>query len=112
MITGGWLGTLDPKTGRGEPTAESIRANLEEAWAVLPMLRDVTVEFMAADRFEAITADALPVLDRLPGVSNLIVGAGFSGQGYAPAPAYVELLAEWLLDGAKPPALEPFGYKP
>jgi len=39
-----------------------------------------------------------------------LVGAGFSGQGYAPAPAYVELLVEWLLDGKKTEALMPFGW--
>lgn len=106
MITGGFIGAKNPLTGRGEPTEESVQGNFAEAVAVFPSLAGVEIEVAVADRPEAITVDSLPVIDRL--AENLLVGTGFSGQGFAPAPAYVELVVEWLTTGKKPALIEPF----
>jgi sarcosine oxidase subunit beta len=109
MVSGGWLGRVDPATGRGEPTADAIAGNLADAVAVLPRLAGVRVARAVADRVEAITPDLVPIVDRLPGAANLLVAAGWSGAGWGPAPAYVALVAEWLLERRRPDLLAPFG---
>jgi sarcosine oxidase subunit beta len=38
----------------------------------------------------------------------VVVAAGWSGTGWAPAPAYIELIAAWLADGRRPELLDPF----
>jgi len=108
MITGGWLGRLDPRTGRGETIESEIAGNLAEAVAVYPTLAGARIARAVADRVESILPDLLPVVDRPPGVANVLLAAGWSGQGWAPAPIYVELIAEWLLGGARPELLAPF----
>ena len=47
-------------------------------------------------------------IDFLPGESRVIVAGGFSGHGFKFAPAIGELVAQALLAGARPPALEAF----
>jgi sarcosine oxidase subunit beta len=108
MITGGWLGRVNPETGRGETIDSEVAGNLAEAVAVYPSLAGVRVTRALADRFESVVPDLLPVIDRLPGAANVVVAAGWSGQGWAPAPAYVTLIADWLLEGQRPELLEPF----
>jgi sarcosine oxidase subunit beta len=108
MITGGWLGRVNPDTGRGEPVDAEIAGNLAEAVAVYPGLAGVRLALAVADRFEAVTPDLLPIVDRVPGAANVVVATGWSGQGWAPAPAYLALLAAWLRGGRKPELLAPF----
>lgn len=43
--------------------------------------------------------DGNPVIDRLPGVANFIVAAGFSGHGLQHAPAVGRAIKEMILDG-------------
>ena len=109
MITGGWLGRVNPTTGRGETVDEQIVGNVAEAVAVYPSLAGVRVTRAVADRFESVSTDLLPIIDRVPGVANALVVTAPSGQGWGPAPAYVALVAEWLIDGRKPELLEAFG---
>jgi len=109
MITGGWLGRVNPITGRGEAVDDQIAGNVTEAVAVYPSLAGVRVARAVADRFESVSSDLLPIIDRVPGVANAVVMTAPSGQGWGPAPAYVSLVAEWLTDGRKPELLEPFG---
>ena len=45
------------------------------------------------------TVDGRPVIGRVPGIAGLIVAAGFSGKGFALAPAVGACLAEIALDG-------------
>jgi sarcosine oxidase, subunit beta len=109
MVTGGWLGRVDPYTGRPETIADQVEGNLAEAVAVFPDLAGVQLTHALADRFESVAPDLLPVIDRVPGVSNALVAAGWSGHGWGPAPAYVALIADWLLERRRPELLEPFG---
>jgi sarcosine oxidase subunit beta len=109
MITGGWLGRVNQTTGRGEAVDDQIAGNVAEAVAVYPSLAGVRVVHAMADRFESVSIDLLPIIDRIPGVANAVVVTAPSGQGWGPAPAYVSLVAEWLTDGRRPELLEPFG---
>ena len=61
-----------------------------------------------ADRVESISVDGIPVIDRLPEAPNIFFGTGWTGHGWAIAPAMAALVADWILDGQRPPALTPF----
>src|SRR5262245_2328051 len=109
MITGGWLGRVNPETGRRETIDSQVAGNLAEAVAVYPGLADARLTLAVADRFEAISPDLLPIIDRPSGAANLLVVAGSSGHGWAPAPACLALITAWLREGRRPELLEPFG---
>ncbi|MEZ5289579.1 MAG: FAD-binding oxidoreductase [Vicinamibacterales bacterium] len=108
MLSGGWRGRVNPDTGEGEPTPASIEGNWAEAVAVFPAIGALSVAEARADRGETNALDHVPVIDRVPGTSNAIVGCGWTGHGWALAPAVAPLLASWLLDGETPPLLAPF----
>lgn len=110
MISGGWRGRWNPDTERGEALPEQIRGNVAEAVAVYPSLEGVAVAEAAADRPESQTADGIPIIDRLPGVSNAWFGTGWTGHGWAIAPAVCQLLASWVLTGEASSMLRPFAY--
>ena len=40
----------------------------------------------------------------------MLVGVGWSGHGWAIAPAIARLMAQWALGGERPPLLAPFAY--
>ncbi|MDA1256959.1 MAG: FAD-binding oxidoreductase [Chloroflexi bacterium] len=46
-----------------------------------------------------VTPDHHPVIDRVPGVDNLVVGAGFSGHGFKLSPTIGRALAELAVHG-------------
>ena len=50
-------------------------------------------------------SDVIPVLDRVPVIEGLVVGAGFSGHGFGIGPGAGHLIA----DGVGPSAAEPAG---
>lgn len=109
MITGGWLGRRDPETGRGVVDDDQVAGNLADAVAVYPSLADVEIAAMVADRAEAIAHDLVPIIDTVPGTTNALFATGWSGHGWAIAPAVIELLATWAATGDRPDILRPFG---
>jgi sarcosine oxidase subunit beta len=110
MISGGWSGRWNPETGRGETQPDQVLGNVAEAVAVYPSLADVHVEHAAADRLESQAVDGIPVIDHVPGVNNVLFAAGWSGHGWAIAPAVTWLLADWAFTGERPELLRPFRY--
>ena len=108
MISGGWRGRWDAETGRGVPIAEQVEGNRLEAVAVYPALAGLAVDEAFADRAEMVSVDGIPIIDYLPGAENMLVGVGWSGHGWAIAPAVAMLMAEWVLDGERPEMLAPF----
>jgi len=57
----------------------------------------------------ALTPDGRPILDRLPGLDNLYVAAGFGGHAFRLAPLAGDLLAGWVVTGKPGPVdLTPF----
>ena len=110
MISGGWLGRWNADSGRAETTPDQVAANQAEAVAVYPCLAEVSVNDAAADRPETCTVDDIPIIDVLPGANNMIVATGWSGHGWAIAPAVNHLMAQWAYTGTQPDLLRPFGY--
>jgi sarcosine oxidase subunit beta len=102
MISGGWLGQ------EAEVDPAAVEANLAEAVAVYPALADAVVAVADASRPESVAPDLVPVVDRVPGTANAFVAAGWTGHGWALAPAVGEAIVEWITTGARPPALAPF----
>ena len=111
MLSGGWRGSLNPETGRGETTQAQVSGNWAEAVALFPAIGELSMATFTADRAETNALDQIPIIDRVPGVANAVVACGWTGHGWAIAPAVCELLAEWLLDGERPALLAPFASK-
>ncbi|TQL66404.1 sarcosine oxidase subunit beta [Nocardioides albertanoniae] len=110
MVTGGWRGVRDEADGSGRTVESAVRGNLAAAVAAYPSLADAELLTWQADRAETYSADDLPVVDTVAPYRNLFVGAGFSGHGFAIAPAVSLLLSRWLLTGVRPDELAPLGY--
>jgi sarcosine oxidase subunit beta len=108
MITGGWLGMWNAERRAGEPVAEAVAANLAEAIEVYPCLDGTELAMAVADRTESVAPDLVPIIDVVPGLPNCLFATGWSGHGWAIAPAVAELLATWLIRGDRPAALAPF----
>jgi sarcosine oxidase subunit beta len=110
MISGGWHGRWDVQAGQGEVIPAQVEGNLAEAVVVYPALAGIHVSESDASRPESICVDDIPIIDRLPGAANLIVGTGWSGHGFAIAPAVAKLLADWATGSERPELLRPFAY--
>lgn len=108
MLSGGWRGRWNPDTRRGETTQASVTANWGEAIALFPAIEQLSIAEGTADRAETNALDQIPVIDRVPGTSNVLVGCGWTGHGWAIAPAAAPYVAEWALSGVAPDALKPF----
>jgi sarcosine oxidase subunit beta len=111
MISGGWHGRWNPETRRGETQPDQVEGNWAEAVAVYPHIAHVPIAEAAADRPELLSIDQIPIIDRLPGADNMIVATGWSGHGWAIAPAVTQLLAEWAYTGNRSKLLHPFSYQ-
>ena len=110
MVTGGWRGVRDQASGSGRTVESAVLGNLAAARSAYPALEDAMLLTSQADRAETYSADDLPVIDMVAPYRNLLVGAGFSGHGFAIAPAVSLLLSRWLLTGTRPDELVPLGY--
>jgi sarcosine oxidase subunit beta len=111
MVSGGWHGRWNRETQRAETQPDQIAGNMAAAVAVYPELEGVAVREAVADRLETQSIDAIPIIDQLPGVANMIVATGWSGHGWAIAPAVNQLLADWAYNGERPELLRPFRYE-
>ena len=69
---------------------------------------ELRVAEWTSDRAETNALYQIPIIDRVPGTSNVLVGCGWTGHGWAIAPAVAPHLAHWALDGSAPDALKPF----
>ena len=97
LIGGGWPAQItDLAANRYEVLDASVRGSLDVARAVYPPLGDPKVAQSWAG-LEAFTPDEIPVLGPVPGIDGLLVAAGFSGHGFALAPAVGDVLARLAL---------------
>lgn len=108
MITGGWLGVWNAERGVGETVPDAVAGNFADAVAVYPCLAGTEIALAVADRSESVTPDLVPIIDRVPIAPNCLFATGWSGHGWAIAPAVAELMAMWLIEGDRPALLGPF----
>ncbi|OZM79606.1 FAD-binding oxidoreductase [Pseudonocardia sp. MH-G8] len=107
MVSGGWQGRPG-SDGSGEVLEDQVEGNLREAGAVFPALAAAELLEASAARPESCAQDQIPIIDVVPGTANVLVAAGWTGHGFAIAPAVAEELSGWMLSGRRPPALAPF----
>jgi sarcosine oxidase subunit beta len=110
MISGGWRGRWNPGTERGDTQEDQVRGNVAEAVAVYPRLKGARIIEAAADRPESQSTDGIPIIDLVPGIANAFFATGWTGHGWAIAPAVCQLLATWAYSGEAPALLHPFAY--
>jgi len=108
LLGGGWPGdATDDRLGYRLREA-SIVANWSTACDILPPLRTLRVA-QAWCGLEAQSVDELPLIGPAPGFEGLLLAVGFSGHGFAIAPAVGRAVADQLagrptpeLDGLSP----------
>lgn len=110
MISGGHAGDWDAESGTGCAREAGIAANMADAVAAYPDLKGLAIAQADVSHLESVSIDGIPIIDRVPGQRNMLFATGWSGHGWAIAPAVAELLAEWALVGTRPDLLAPFSY--
>ncbi|GBD15690.1 Hydrogen cyanide synthase subunit HcnC [bacterium HR26] len=98
LIGGGWPGRLDLVTRRTLLLPASIAGSARDASAVYPPLERARLVRGWAG-IEAIAADEVPILGAAGEVEGFVFACGFSGHGFALAPAIGELIAELITTG-------------
>jgi sarcosine oxidase subunit beta len=85
LLGGGWLGSLTGDTSyRLDP--RNINGNWGEGCAILPKLARERID-RAWCGLEATSPDGLPLVGAAPEIGGLFLAVGFSGHGFAIAPA-------------------------
>ncbi|WP_186293116.1 FAD-binding oxidoreductase [Brevibacterium aurantiacum] len=110
MLSGGWRGQYDPETGRGTTIQANLDGNIAELRTVFPGLGELELIRAEASRSESSCIDQIPIIDVVPGSTNVVVAAGWSGHGWALVPSVARNLAAWIHTGHKPSALKPFTF--
>lgn len=110
MLSGGRPGGWDPATGVGTTDPAVLRGTLADLSATLPALDGAEVLAVDNSRADTSTIDLIPVIDTVPGLDSVFVGTGWSGHGFALAPAVGEAFADWALKGERPETLRPFTF--
>ncbi|MEO9781953.1 MAG: FAD-binding oxidoreductase [Sedimentitalea sp.] len=92
------------------PVAQRVMETIATVSTVLPAFGEAEIDSIWAGALD-LTPDGLPVIDRLPGVQNFIVAAGFSGHGFGIGPVTGPLAADLALDRAPSLSLDAFGFE-
>jgi len=108
LLGGGWPGDVTEDGSRYRLRPANLEGNWNEACAILPAVATQRVQD-AWCGLEAMSADNIPFVGALRAMRGLIVATGFSGHGFAIAPAIGRALADQLagkpvpeLDGLRP----------
>jgi sarcosine oxidase subunit beta len=101
LVGGGWPGDVIPGR-RGYAVRESsVALNWAAACAVLPAVATQRVERVWCG-LEAQSIDDLPFIGRVAGCDGLVLAVGFSGHGFALAPAVGRAVADAVLGRPAP----------
>jgi glycine/D-amino acid oxidase-like deaminating enzyme len=79
----------------------------DEFTQIWPDARGISVEYRWAC-FRPAHPDLMPVIDRVPGLSNAWLTSGHYKTGILLAPATGRALAQWIKTGIPPAQVEPF----
>jgi glycine/D-amino acid oxidase-like deaminating enzyme len=104
LLAGGTLDTGDTTPDVRAEVAEGLRAGLAVA---LPALAQVRLSHRWCC-WRPRHPDGLPVVDRVPGLSNAWFTSGHYRTGILMGPATGAALARWITTGERPACLEPF----
>jgi len=101
LIGGGWQGDPTPERRSYTLRQESVEGNWRTACELLPVVGQQQI-VRAWCGLEALSFDDLPFIGPIKGLDGLTVAAGFSGHGFALAPAVGMVVAEQLVGGVTP----------
>lgn len=104
MLSGGWRGRLG--INGPEVVAERLEGNIAVLQSVFPYLHDLELIEADVSRAESASVDQIPIIGRYG--PNLYVATGWSGHGWAIAPAVSRHIAEALISASEPPELAAF----
>lgn len=110
-----WNGAMETvRTDAGprpviRPPLSSLREIIEKLERLLPGLAATPIEECWAGLLD-LTPDALPVLDKVPGIEGLVTGFGFSGHGFCLGPVTGKLLASLVTGRVPSHDLSPFSF--
>lgn len=108
MLSGGRSGTWDEVTDTGVVDDTVPDENLADMAHTFPSVLGATITSTDASRSDSSCVDDIPVIDRVPRAPSVFFAAGWSGHGFAIAPAVATLLAEWISTGKRSRELDPF----
>lgn len=108
LLGGGWMGNLADNSNGYQLRQENIDGNWNEACAIFPSVAEQRIERSWCG-LEAMSTDNLPLVGALAQLDGIVVATGFSGHGFAIAPAVGWAVAELIegkpvseLDGIRP----------
>lgn len=101
LLGGGWLGELSPDRRSYTMIQEHIQGNWRTACELLPVVAQQQI-VRAWCGLEAHSIDDLPFIGTVPGVDGLLLALGFSGHGFAIAPAVGRCVADLIAGRATP----------
>lgn len=105
LMVGGTIDFGDQERVVRPEIIAAMWAEVESAWPVAHGLR-IVHEWAC---FRPAHPDHLPVIDRLPGLSNAWLSSGHYKTGILLAPATGLALADWIKSGNRPPQVEGLG---
>lgn len=100
----------DPLPSVAKPSSDRVDRCMEEHRQLFPELGDVALDTCWAGYIDT-TPDALPVIGEPKRLPGFFFATGFSGHGFAMAPATGKLVADLILDGASAHDLRPFRFE-
>lgn len=93
---------VDEEVGYGDETTPQLQASLQ-TWVAerFPEIARLAITHRWAG-IMGFTADAMPLIGRLPDMPDVYFAVGYTGSGMSYGPLAARLTAEYVLDGAHP----------
>jgi len=93
---------VDEEIGYGDETTPQLQASMQ-TWVAerFPEIAKLAITHRWAG-IMGFTADAMPLIGRLPDMPNIAFAVGFTGAGMSYGPLAARLTAEYVLDGTHP----------
>lgn len=104
LLGGGWLGDPTPDRRSYTMRPSSIQGNWATASELLPAVGEQRIARSWCG-LEALSIDDIPLVGVIPGLDGLTLAVGFSGHGFALAPAVGRSVADQI-DGRPTPELD------
>ena len=101
LVGGGWLGDLMPNRHSYKLVPEQVQGNMQTARDLFPAVAGQRIA-RAWCGLEAFSLDSTPFIGAVPGLNGIILACGFSGHGFALAPAVGRAVADLLAGQAVP----------
>ena len=98
LLGGGWPGEFTMEQPRGHNLEANIERNFHEGAALIPHVGSALID-QAWLGIDAHGHDEVPVLGYVAGIEGLVIATGFSGHGFAIAPAIGEAIAGLVTTG-------------